>query len=101
MGTFERSLAMKKALTIIFVSLSLILILDSVNAGHALVMFFLAGIIPGTNVAISASSMLQAFTFLIGFTLSRVTIGLFRLRDADGEGTIPAQRRPRVSSARA
>jgi len=101
MGTFERPLAMKKTLTILCISLSLILILDSVNAGHALVMFFLAGIIPGTNVAISAASMLEFFTLLIGFTLSRVTISLIRLREGDDEGTIPAQRRPRVSSARA
>jgi len=101
MRTFERSLRMKKALTIIFVSLSFILILDSVNAGHALVMFLLAGVIPGTNITISGSSMLEGFTLLIGFTLSRITISLFRLRDADDEGTIPAQRRPRISSARA
>ncbi len=101
MGTFERLITMKKALTILFISLSFILILDSVNAGHALVMFFLAGVIPGTNIAISATNMLEAFTLLIGFTLSRVTISLIRLRDADDEGTIPAQRRPRISSARA
>lgn len=101
MGTFERLITMKKALTILFISLSFILILDSVNAGHALVMFFLAGVIPGTNIAISATNMLEAFTLLIGFTLSRVTISLIRLRDTDDEGTIPAQRRPRISSARA
>ena len=92
---------MKKALTILFISLSFILILDSVNAGHALVMFFLAGVIPGTNIAISATNMLEVFTLLIGLTLSRVTISLIRLRDTDDEGTIPAQRRPRISSARA
>ncbi len=101
MGTFERLITMKKALTILFISLSFILILDSVNAGHALVMFFLAGVIPGTNIAISATNMLEVFTLLIGFTLSRVTISLIRLRDTDDEGTIPAQRRPRISSARA
>lgn len=92
---------MKKALTIIFISLSFILILDSLNAGHALVMFFLAGIIPGTNLAISATNMLEAFTLLIGFTLSRITISLIHMRNADDGDAIPAQRRPHVSSARA
>ncbi len=67
---------MKKALTIIFLSLSAVLILDTFNAGHAFVMFFLAGIIPGTNIAIDASRMFEGFTLLIGFTLSRITMTL-------------------------
>ena len=69
---------MKKALTITFTALSVIIILDSLNAGHAIVMFILAGIIPGTNTAISAANMLEVFTLLIGFTLSRVTLNLLR-----------------------
>lgn len=73
---------MKKTLTILFISLSLLMILDSVNAGHALVMFFLAGVIPGTNIAISAGNMLETFTLLIGFTLSRITINFIRSREA-------------------
>jgi hypothetical protein len=55
------------------------MILDSMNAGHALVMFFLAGVIPGTNVAIDAARMLELFTLLIGFTLSRITMSLMRI----------------------
>jgi len=70
---------MKKTLTIILLILSIIMILDSLNAGHALVMFFLAGVIPGTNITIGASQMLETFTFLIGFTLSRITLNLMRL----------------------
>jgi len=92
---------MKKALTILFLSLSIMIILDSLNAGHALFMFLLAGVIPGTNIAISASNMLEFFTLLIGFTLSRVTINLIRIAEANrGTATLPA-RRVRVSSARA
>lgn len=57
---------------------SFYMILDSMNAGHALVMFLLAGIIPGTNIVIEAGRMFEFFTLLIGFTLSRITISLFR-----------------------
>jgi len=74
---------MKKAVTIICLSLSAILILDSVNAGHAVFMFFLAGVIPGTNMAISADSMLLSFTFLTGFTLSRIIINVARFADKE------------------
>lgn len=71
--------SMKKTLTILCISLSALMILDSMNAGHALVMFFLAGVIPGTNVAIDAARMLELFTLLIGFTLSRITMSLMRI----------------------
>lgn len=67
---------MKKALSIIFTSLSVMLILDSFNAGHVLVMFLLAGIVPGTDVALSPDTMLTGFAFLIGFTLSRIAVSI-------------------------
>ena len=70
---------MKKTIIIACVSLSLFMIFDSLNAGHALVMFVLAGVIPGTNVAIDASRMLEFFALLIGFTLSRVTLHVVRI----------------------
>ena len=69
---------MQKKLTQLFTALSFVLILDSINAGHALVMFFLAGIVPGTNIVIDAESMLEVFTLLTGFTLSRITVNLIR-----------------------
>jgi hypothetical protein len=90
---------MKKALTILFVSLSAILILDSLNAVHALMMFVLAGVIPGTNIALSADRTLEIFTLLIGFTLSRVTLNLIRLRAY--EHTTAPKRRVAIASARA
>lgn len=92
---------MKKTLTIIFVALSAIIILDSLNAGHALFMFFLAGIIPGTNIAISATRMLEIFTLLIGFTLSRVTIAWIRSAETRHANAPARLRRVRISSARA
>lgn len=92
---------MKKALTILLLSLSIMLILDSLNAGHALVMFLLAGVIPGTSVTISGSTMLEIFAVLFGFTLSRVTIALIRLAETHSTLPKPATRRTRVSGARA
>lgn len=74
---------MKKTITIILTILSGILILDSLNAGQAVAMFLLAGIIPGTNIAISGARMFEIFTLLIGFTLSRVTLNLIRLKTAN------------------
>lgn len=64
---------MKKVLIITFTALSAILILDSMQAGQALVDFFVAGIIPGTNKSLSASMALQIFALLGGFTFARLT----------------------------
>lgn len=69
---------MKKRLAIIFTALSIIIMLDSLNAVEALFMFLLGGVIPGTNVVVSGARMLEVFTLLIGFTLSRVTLNLLR-----------------------
>lgn len=57
---------------------SALIVLDSLNAGQAIAMFLLAGVIPGTDVAISGAHMLEFFTILIGFTLSRITLNGLR-----------------------
>jgi len=67
---------MKKAIIITCVILSGFLILDSINAGHALMMFLLAGVIPGTNIALSADRMMEGFALLTGFVLARVVTSL-------------------------
>lgn len=69
---------MKKSLSIVFVTLSTIVILDSFNAGEAMAMFLLAGVIPGTSITLGAAQMLEIFTLLIGFTLSRLAGAAFR-----------------------
>lgn len=93
---------MKKALTILFLSLSFVIILDVLNAGEAIFMFVLAGVIPGTNIAIDASRMLEAFTLLIGFTLSRITTGLMRANaQRQAEQKPPVVRTARTRAARA
>ncbi|MDB5161723.1 MAG: hypothetical protein JWM52_231 [Candidatus Saccharibacteria bacterium] len=72
---------MRRVVIISCVILSGLMILDSLNAGHALMMFLLAGIIPGTSIALSADVMMQFFALLIGFVLARVignaTVQLF------------------------
>jgi len=49
------------------------MILDSLNAGHLLMMFLLAGIIPGTTIVLSPNDMMSLFALLIGFVLARIT----------------------------
>jgi len=69
---------MKKSITIIFTILSLLLILDSINFSHVLMMFLLAGVIPGTNITISGTQMLEIFAIIAGFIVARVTTHLIR-----------------------
>lgn len=59
--------------------LSSLIVLDGFNAGHALMMLLLAGVVPGTNIVLSGSTMLEIYMVLIGFTLARVTLNLARL----------------------
>jgi hypothetical protein len=63
---------MKKTTLIICLSLSALLILDSMNIWHAIVMFYLAGEIPGTRSSLSAVTMMQVFALLIGFVIARI-----------------------------
>lgn len=64
---------MKKTIIITCLVLSGFIILDSLNAGHVLMMFLLAGVIPGTNVAISASTMMEVFALLTGLVVGRLS----------------------------
>lgn len=91
---------MKKTITYLLIIASLVIILDSLNAGHALFMFFLAGVIPGTSIAINASNMLEIFALLFGFTLSRIAnylVGYIATRGT----TLSTTHRSRASSAQA
>lgn len=64
---------MKKIITITSLILSAMLILDSMNAGSALMMFIIAGQVPGTTVSIDASSMLFMFMLISGIIAGRLT----------------------------
>jgi len=64
---------MKRTLITLLVIASMLLILDSINFSHALMMFLLAGVIPGTNIAIDGAQMLTLIALVVGFTLGRLT----------------------------
>lgn len=68
---------MRKTVTIVLTVLSGLIILDSFDAGQAIMMFFLAGVIPGTHISLSAQVMLEAFTLALGFVLARLTSRFF------------------------
>jgi|GEM_PF-1072018 len=65
---------MKKAIITVSLIGSLLLILDSANAAHWLVLFFLAGIVPGTDILISPVDMLAANATAITVIVLYVTI---------------------------
>lgn len=65
---------MKKALTIFFTVASVFMMLDSIDAGQAIVVFFLAGQVPGTSIVISASTMFEMYLLVLGFIGARLTI---------------------------
>lgn len=69
---------MRKAVIITTTILSGLMILDSLHAGHAFMMFLLAGIIPGTTLSLSPTMTLELFALLFGFVLSRVVVNLTR-----------------------
>lgn len=69
--------------TIISLSLilSALLILDSMNAGYAMMMFVIAGQIPGTTTVIDATSMLFVLVLAVGIVAGRLTGRLILLVD--------------------
>ena|GEM_PF-1059274 len=69
----ERCLYMKKIITITSLIFSSLLILDSMNIGSALVLFVIAGQVPGTNVSIDAGAMLFFFMLITGVITGRLT----------------------------
>lgn len=69
---------MKKTIVIICTVLSALMILDSLHAGEALMMFLLAGVIPGTSLTVSAQHMMEAFALLLGFVVARLTNRFFQ-----------------------
>jgi len=52
---------MKKFFTVFFLVISLLIILASFNFGYGLMMFFFAGIIPGTNLQLTPEQMLVLY----------------------------------------
>jgi len=67
---------MKTTLTNLFLLLSAVVILDTFNAGHALMLFILAGIVPGTSIALSADSALAVILGIFGLLFGRLSWAL-------------------------
>jgi len=63
---------MRKTIIITSLILSGLIILDSVHAGQALVMFLLAGEVPGTTIVLSGARMMELFSLLTGFVVARI-----------------------------
>ena len=66
---------MSKFVIVTCLILSGVLILDSLNVGHSIALFILAGVVPGTSLVIGANQMLAAFALLLGFIFGRLING--------------------------
>lgn len=51
---------MKKTITILSTIGSLLIILDTMNIGHSIVLFLFVGMVPGTNLYVSPIDMMSA-----------------------------------------
>jgi hypothetical protein len=65
---------MKKAITILCIIGSGLIILSSFDLAHSLVLFLLAGVIPGTNVALTPIDMMAASATAITVVVLRLTL---------------------------
>jgi hypothetical protein len=65
---------MKKFITIVCVVGSTLIILDSFNTVHSLILFVLFGIIPGTNLIIAPIDMMAAIATAITVIILRVML---------------------------
>lgn len=68
----------KKVIVIACLVASLLIFLATIDIVHALVMFLMAGVIPGTNIALSATQMLVIMVVLTGLAIYR--FGVIPLR---------------------
>ena len=58
--------------------LSGLMILDSLNIGHNLAMFLIAGQIPGTDIYLNADLMLFSYALILGILFGRFTTSIAR-----------------------
>ena len=64
---------MRKVIITTSLVFSALIILDSLNLGHALMMFLVAGQIPGTKFALDATTMLWLSMGALGFIVGRLS----------------------------
>jgi len=65
---------MKRTITILSLVSSALIILDSLQASHWFVLFIFAGVIPGTNLAVSAIDMMAATATAMTVVVLRLTV---------------------------
>ncbi len=65
---------MKKIVVITCIVASLILIFDSIGIWHMMMMFLFAGIIPGTNFALTSAQMIVLIAVLFGLIIVQIGI---------------------------
>jgi hypothetical protein len=65
---------MKKNVTVICTAASLILIFDSIGMGYKIMAFLFAGIIPGTNIALTPIEMLILMTVLASAVIAQTGV---------------------------
>jgi len=65
---------MKKAIIIACLAISALIILDSLRIDHWLILLFLAGVVPGTNILISPIDMMAATATAITIIVLRLTL---------------------------
>lgn len=71
---FQVGYIMRKTIIASCVILSGIIVLDSLNLGHALTLFLLAGVIPGTNYVLSPQTAIELCAFGLGVVASRLSV---------------------------
>jgi len=64
---------MKKFIVFICLAGSLLILLDTINFGHSLILLLFAGVIPGTNKVISPIDMMAATATAITVIVLRIT----------------------------
>jgi len=62
---------MRKKIIIFCIVASLLIILDSFNFGYALMMFFFAGVIQGTNIQLSPEQMFALYSIAVSLIIVR------------------------------
>lgn len=66
---------MKKTISNICLILAVLIILDSVGASHWLMLFILAGVIPGTDILISPMDVMTTNAIAITVIVLRIAMG--------------------------
>lgn len=65
---------MKKVIVILSLVGSLLIMADTIDVGHWIVLFVLAGVIPGTNISIAPVDVMAAVATAVTVVVLRITL---------------------------